>query len=162
MQVKAARFQLIELQIPVTVTGNLQFTYFGQQPQLQSISGDKQIYIKEIEAYTRDMIPFSPFTPSNPVASAQDLINALMYISLANDYAFYAVPLVDLCRIFGTVAPSVYSPFRLKDVCTVDWTKTYVQTILVPPTTPPFSYLFGVYYDYHPDYEDNPGRYGAM
>ena len=51
---KFPKYQLAEVKVAVAPTGNLQTYNFEQQPQLQSISGDKQVYIKAISVFTAD------------------------------------------------------------------------------------------------------------
>jgi hypothetical protein len=159
---RCAKFQLIELALGVNVTSPMQQTQFGQQPQLQSISGDKTVFIKAIEVYTRDMVAVSPLTPSNPVASAADVQNAVISLNVAGTFEFLNVPLVTWVREFGTVSPSVYDLFKFRNLFEVDWTKSYVQIIQAPITTPPFSYLFGVHYDYCADADDLATGYQSI
>jgi hypothetical protein len=159
---KSPKFQLIECAIGINVTGNMQLTAFGQQPQLQSISGDKQVYIKAIETYTNDMIPFSPLTPANPVATAADIANGVLILNIMGILEFNLIPLGSLVRIQGTISQSVFELWQFRQVFQVDWTKSQVQTILKPITTPPFSYLFGVHYDYTPDQEDVDSGYQTI
>lgn len=152
---RTKRFQLVELVIPATVVGNNQQTYFQNQPQLQSISGDRRIYVKKITAYTDESIDSSPLTSGNPIATAADLINAVLVLSVQGENAFNMVPLSDLSDIAGAASatPYKYFPFLLKNTWRLDWTKSYIQTITAPVAVP-FSYLLGVSYDYEPDYMD--------
>ena len=152
---KTKRFQLVELVIPATVVGNNQQTYFQNQPQLQSISGDRRIYVKKITAYTDESVNSSPLTSGNPIATAADLINGVLVLSAQGENAFNMIPLSDLSDIAGAASatPYKYFPFLLKNTWRLDWTKSYVQTETAPASAP-FSYLFGVSYDYEPDYDD--------
>lgn len=149
---KAKRSQLVELVIGTNVTGNNQQVYFQNQPQLQSISGDRGIYIKGITTYTDDFLSGSPLS-SNTVATATDIKNAVLVLSVNGENAFNMIPLVDMVNVQSTTnTPWNWQPFLLKNVCLVDWTKSYVQVITAPGGTP-FSYIFKVFYDYEPDPE---------
>ncbi len=44
-------------------------------------------------------------------------------------------------------------PFCLRNQWSIDWTKSYVQVITAPVNLP-MTYIFGVHYDYEPDYND--------
>jgi hypothetical protein len=156
---KAPKFQLVEVAINNPVTGQLQTFNFGQQPQLQSISGDKQVYIKSIEAYTSDMIAMSPITPQNQVVSAADIPNSVLILSVAGILEFNQLPLSRLVDIQGTISPSSFWPYLFRNLFQIDWTKSQVQIILPPATPTPFSYLFGVVYDYVPDEFDEEVGY---
>jgi hypothetical protein len=151
---RASKFQLVELIIPATVTGAMQQTYFQQQPQLQSISGDRQVYVQAIETYTSGQLKGSPLTSGNAVAAPGDIENAVLVLNIAGTLDFNQVPLVDLMRIQNDTGaafvPFSRMLFELKDIYQVDWTKSYIQTIIAPITTPPFSYILGVYYSYSP------------
>lgn len=149
---KAKRSQLVELVIGTNITGNNQQVYFQNQPQLQSISGQQKIYIKKIKTFTDDFLSGSPLS-SNTVATAADIINAVLVLSVDGENAFNMIPLVDLLETQSTTnTPWNWQPFLMKNVCLVDWTKSYVQVITAPGGTP-FSYIFEVFYDYEPDPE---------
>lgn len=148
---RACRSQLIELLIPSTVSGNNAQVYFQNQPQLQTISGDRTIYIKSITTFTQDTITASPLTSGNPVASAADILNAVLVLSVANENAINMVPLSELCYVQSqSFTPFTQQRFLMRDISKVDWTKSYVQMINAPAVGG-FSYLFNVYYDYAPD-----------
>lgn len=144
------RFQLVELVIPVTVTGNNQETYFNNQPQLQSISGDRRIFIKALSTYSQDTLSSSPMTTASPVATAFDLRNGVLVLSVNGEYSFNMIPLTDLCRTqTQSFTPSNQDMYLIDDIFRVDWTKSYIRTIVAPPIVP-FSYILGVVYDYKP------------
>jgi hypothetical protein len=151
---KTTKFQLVELIIPATVTAAMQTTYFQQQPQLQSISGDRPVYIQAIETYTDGQLKGSPVTSGNAVAAPGDIENAVLVLNIAGTLDFNQVPLVDLMRLQNDTGaafvPFSRQLFLLNNIYAVDWTKSYVQTILAPITEPPFSYIFGVHYSYSP------------
>jgi hypothetical protein len=152
---KSTYFQLVELVIPASVTSNLQDTYFQQQPQLQSITGDKNIYIKAIEAYTAQDILSSPLTPGTTVASAADLANALITFREKGTDLKKQIPLVRLRNTFNGATPSNYHQWLFKDTYKIDWTQSRITTILTPgtggTTAGPVSYLIGVHYSYDQD-----------
>lgn len=151
---KAKKYELVELIIPATVTGNNQQTYFQNQPQLQSISGDRRIYIKKITTYTDDDITGSPKSSGIAAATAFDLRNGALTMSIQGENAFNLVPLAEFSQLTnpGSATPYRMMDFLLKNTWRMDWTKSYIQTITAPPTVP-YSYLLGVYYDYEPDFD---------
>lgn len=155
MMFKTRKFQMVELIVPATITGTNSQIYFQNQPQLQSISGDRRIYIKKIEAYTDDTLIGSPLSNGNNMVTAADIINATLVASIAGENAVNLIPLSDLCQVIapGTFSPNNFVPFILKNQWRMDWTKSYVQ-IITAPVNLPKTYLFGVHYDYEPDYED--------
>lgn len=151
---RTKRFQLVELIITAAVTGNNSTVYFQNQPQLQSIQGDRKIYIKSIETYSSKAIAKSPLTAGNTTATPADIINAVLTLSVKGEESLRQIPLCDLNRTIADTganyAPAVWQQFLLKNIFEVDWTKSYV-TVLSTPAAAPFSYLFGVHYDYEPD-----------
>jgi hypothetical protein len=153
MTIKTPMFQLVELIIPATVTGFNQTTYFQQQPQLQSITGSRTVYIKAIDVITNQALAFSPLTSGSPVASPADIQNGVLVLNIAGTLMFQNIPLALMNRVIqspGAACPSVYDLFQLKNIWEVDWTKSYVTTVNAP-TDNPFSYLFGIHYSYEPD-----------
>ena len=152
---RAPMTQLVEVPINSTV-GALQSVYFQNQPQLQSITGDRQVYILGIESISALTLPFSPLTPGNAVAAIADLQNATLTLNIAGTLNYQQVPLISMNRTWsnGSTSSWVADLFRLKDTYKVDWTKSYIQMVQAPITTPPFSYLFQVYYQYDNDLMD--------
>lgn len=152
---KTKKFQLVELIVPAGVTGANSQIYFQNQPQLQSISGDRRVYIKEIEAYTADTLVGSPLSNGNTMVTAADIFNAVLICSIDAENAVNQIPLSKLCNVVapGSFTPNNYDPFILKNTWRMDWTKSYLQVITAPINLPK-SYVFGVHYDYEPDYED--------
>lgn len=156
MTIKTPMFQLVELIIPATVVGFNQFTYFNQQPQLQSISGSQTVYIKGLEVFSNQALTTSPLTAASPVAAPADIANGVLVLNIAGTLKFQNLPLAILNRVIqspGVACPSVYDLFQLRNIWEVDWTKSYVTTV-APPTSLPFSYIFGVHYSYEPDQFD--------
>lgn len=152
---KTRKFQIVELIIPATIAGNNAQVYFQNQPQLQSISGDRRIYTKMIETYSSDTLVGSPLSNGNAMATAADIINGTLVLSIAGENAVQLIPLSDLCKVIapGTFTPNNFIPFILKNQWRIDWTKSYVQMV-TPPLGLPKTYVFGVHYDYEPDYDD--------
>lgn len=155
---RAKRFQLVELRVPANITATNQQVNFDNQPQLQSISGGRQIFVEAIEAYNVNDVPLSPFTPGQPVASDADFVNGVLTLSVDASYNFQYIPLVTLHRTFsnqaGTQQPSVFDLFGVNSIWQVDWTKSYVTMVGAPSVLTAFSYLFGVYYRYSDDREE--------
>ncbi len=146
-------FQLVELIIPATVTGYNQFTYFQQQPQLQSTSANQTVYVKAIETLSVQALTTSPLTSGSPVASEANIANGVLVLNIAGTLKFQNIPLAILNRVIqspGAACPGVFDLFQLRNVWEIDWTKSYVTTV-GPPVNPPFSYIFGVHYSYEPD-----------
>lgn len=149
-------FQLVELVVNA-VGINLQ-VYFQQQPQLQSTTGSQNVWIKGIEVFSSAALPFSPITTANPVATPADITNATLTIVESGTENKKQIPLARLNRSYAQAPTFVpYPPplFRFKNLYTVDWTKCYLTMVQASTTGTPFSYLFGVYYDYQPDAFDN-------
>ena len=156
MDFKTPLFQLVELKIVAGIAGSLQPVYFQQQPQLQSMTGNQKVYVRAIETYTSGMLKGSPLTAGNAVAAPADIENAVLVLNSAGRLNFNQIPLVDLVRVQtdtgGSYVPFSRSLFMFKDLWEVDWTKSYVQLIVTPgssgTTEAPFSYIFGVHYEY--------------
>jgi len=156
MSFKTKRFQVVELQIPAGVTGNNQQTYFQNQPQLQSIAGDRRVYIKKVETFTNENLIGSPLSNGFAMATAADLINGVLVISIQGENSVNMIPMAKLSDTIsnsGTTTPFNYDPFLLKNQYKVDWSKSYIQTITAPAVVP-FTYVLGIHYDYEPDYQD--------
>lgn len=153
---KTKREQIVELLIPATITGNNQQTYFQNQPQLQTVMGDRRVYVKSIEAYTDENLIGSPLSNGVAMATAADLANAVLVLSIDGENQVNMIPLTSLSNIYSSSATTTavnYHRFILKNQYRVDWSKSYVQTIQAPVAVP-FTYVFRVDYDYEPDYED--------
>ncbi len=149
-------FQMVELIIPATVTGFNQFTYFNQQPQLQSTVGNQTVYVKGIEVYSNQAVTNSPLTSGSTVASPGDIANGVLVLNIAGTLKFQNIPLAIMNRVIqspGIACPGVFDLFQLRNIWEIDWTKSYVTTV-APPAATPFSYLFGVHYSYEPDQFD--------
>lgn len=149
-------FQLVELIISANVTGFNQFTYFQQQPQLQSTDQNQTVYIKAIETFSVQAMTTSPITSGSSVASEANIQNGVLVLNIAGTLKFQNIPLAILNRVIqspGAACPGVFDLFQLKNTYKVDWTKSYVCTV-GPAIAPPFSYLFGVHYSYDPDTYD--------
>jgi len=146
---KAKRFQLVELQIPVTVASAGQKVYFQDQPQLRTLKGNSTVYIQKIETYSVESVPASPLS-ANPVANAAAIRNAVLVLNVEGTEAFQYIPLARLNTIYpgaATGSPYTNQELYFKDLKDTDWSKSYVQFAVAPAGTP-FSYLFGIYYDY--------------
>jgi len=153
--IKADRFQLVELPVSAAIVGTNSDIYFQNQPQLQSISGGVQVFLTAIEVYINEDIALSPLTAGNGVATAADLINATLTLSVNTNYQFLKVPLAVLRRNETQTAGNVVAShnndlFLINDILQVDWTKSFI-TVLGAPAVTPFSYLLGVYYRYSTD-----------
>ena len=87
--------QLIELIIPAGYAAN-QFFYFQNQPQLQSVRGDRMVYIQAISVYNSNHLTASPLTAGNNVASPTDITNGVLTLNVAGTLLYQQIPLVDL------------------------------------------------------------------
>lgn len=152
---RTRKFQMVELIVPASITGTNSQVYFQNQPQLQSISGKERIYCKMIEAYTSDTLSGSPLSNGNRMATATDIINGTLVLSISGSNSINLIPLSDLCKITapGTFTPNNFVPFILRNQWSIDWTKSYIQ-IINAPINLPMTYNLGVHYDYEPDYDD--------
>lgn len=145
----------IEVVVPVGTAGNNIRIPFLNQPQLQTISNDRQIWLQGIQALSSDTIAGSPITSGNPAATAADILNATLVLKSLGEDRYNQLPLSRLCMI-QTVSftPWNWQGFYFRNALNVDWQKSYVQ-ILTPPAGPlPFSYIFSVDYKYTPDPDD--------
>jgi hypothetical protein len=158
---KLPKFQLTEVKVGV-VPGPLMPFAFEPQNQLQSTTGDKQVYIKGMKIYTSDMVVASPLTPANGCLQAADVPKTVLNLSIAGAFDFLQVPLSDLISTQGTVAPSNFFQWLIRNVHQVEWTKCTVQFIVAPVTPVPFSVLFGIAYDYVPDEYDFEVGYKSL
>lgn len=154
MYFEAKRFQLVELVIGIATTGAQSKVNFQNQPQLQSISGTRQVFVEAIETYTNEDLSTSPLTNGNAVATPAQLQNAVLTLSVDTNLNFDSIPLASLHRInrsnAGTSAPHVRDLFMVNQIWQIDWTKSFV-TMPAAPAGQPYSYLFGVYYRYSTD-----------
>lgn len=140
-------FQLLELVIPANAGANRDF-FFQNQPQLQSVIGDKTVFVKAVETFNDECISFSPMTAGNPIATAAELQIAVLTLNEGGTENKKQIPLGAMNRIWDT-APFTWQPFVFKDVWAIDWTKSYVTLVDTGPGAQ-FSFLFGVHYDYEP------------
>lgn len=145
---------MVELIVGAAVTA-MNPIYFQNQPQLQSVQGDKQVWIQAIETYSNQAVLSSPLTAGNAVATPRDIKNGVLVINVAGTDQYRYMPLAILNRVLpdnttaANFVPSVYDLFLFADLYKVDWTKSYVQ-VTTTPSALPFSYLFGVYYYFYP------------
>lgn len=149
MDFQAENSQLIELVIGASIVSSNAQIFFQNQPQLQSISNDKKVYITAIETLSSELINGSPLTSGNAAASPAAILNGTLSLNVMGTLSFNYIPLSLLVRTWTSAGttPHTWNLFRFKNLYQVDWTKSYVQCIGVPAATP-FSYLFQVYYTY--------------
>ena len=160
---RAPKSQLVELIMPANAAA-FQPIYFQNQPQLQSISGDRSVYIVAMETYSSLHLDGSPVTSGSPMAVPDDLRNGTLTLNVAGTLDYQQIPLITLNRTWqdSNAAPEAagYANthtkdlFLFEDLYQVDWTKSYVQSILTPPRGVSFSYIFNVYY-----YWGSPKKY---
>jgi hypothetical protein len=147
MGFKASKFQLVELIVPATAGANGPI-YFQNQPQLQSVLGDKRVYVDAIEAYGQNQIASSPLTSGSPTPTNAQILNASLVLNVAGTLEFQLIPLSVLVRLYvdGNAVTNAHADqlFEFEELYQVDWTKSYVQLIAAPGAQ--VSYLFGVYY----------------
>lgn len=150
---RAKNFEMIELQIPASVTTANKNTYFQAQNLLQTIQQARTVYLKAICVYSNASMAANPLS-SNPVATPADIANGALTLVSNKQLDFNLIPLTHLNLVQSdtgaTFVPFVRDMFLLHDTTIVDWTQCYVQTVAAPAVVP-FSYLFGVFYDYEPE-----------
>lgn len=146
-------FQLVEVVIGAAVVSANAQVLIPNQPQLQTVQGDKQVFVKGIETFTNQAVPVSPLTTANPVATPAQLKNAVLTLVVKGTENLKQIPLAILNRTFAdqttaaNYAPYTWQLFLLKDIYEVDWSKSYI-TLVAAPSGQPYSYLLGVHYDY--------------
>jgi hypothetical protein len=154
---KSKYSQLIELIIPATIVSNNQNIFFQNQPQLQSISDDRKIFVQAIETYSSAHLSGSPLTSGNAVATPADIINGVLTINVFGTELLNMIPLADMVSLVSdtgatfTVRSDLKNPYMFRDLYQIDWTKTYVKIINAPAGVLPRSYLFKVHYCYDND-----------
>lgn len=151
---RAKYYTIIELVVPTGISAG-QDINFVTQSQLQTIMGDKRVIIECIETYSNQAITHSPLSNGNVVATPAAIKNATLTLQIAGRDGFYRCPLARMNPIIpdavtaANVVPAVWNPLYFRDLITVDWTKSRI-TVVQAPAAAPFSYLFGVFYDYLP------------
>lgn len=141
------RFELIELVIPIT--GANSQTFFTNQPQLQSVDGKQTVYIVAVQLYSDQALAVDPLTAANPVAGVADIINATITFVVSGTESIKRLPLANLNRILPdqtNYVPGQWDLFTFNDICTIDWSKSYVTNAAAVTTQ--FAFLFGVHYLY--------------
>lgn len=152
---KVDHTQMVELIVPAGTAGFGTRIPFQNQPQLQTISNDRQIWLKAIMAFSNDTIAGSPITSQSPAASAADILNAVLVLKSLGEDRYNQVPLSRLCNVQSvSLTPWNLEPFRFRNALNVDWQKSYIQILTPPAGVLPYSYLFSVDYQYTPDPDD--------
>lgn len=152
---KVDHSQMVELIVPAGTAGfNTRIT-FQNQPQLQTISNDRQIWLSAIQTFTTDTIAGSPITSGSPAATAADVLNGVLILKSLGEDRYNQVPLSRLLGVQSvSTTPWNWQPFLFRNALNIDWQKSYI-TILTPPAgVLPYSYLFSVDYKYTPDPDD--------
>lgn len=152
---RTTNFQLIEVVINAqNSTGLMSKIPIPQQPQLQTPDKDgKNVYIKAIETFSSTAYTVSPISPALPVASPFDMSNMILTLLEGTSENKKQMSFMMLNRIASQAVGAVNPPiqlFLLKNVYTIDWTSSYVNTLTIPPVLP-YSALIGVHYAYDPD-----------
>lgn len=146
--------QIVEIKVNADNANGINVAIpFEQQPQLQSynVQGQK-VWIHAIETYSSSAILFSPLSPGIATASPYDLQNATLTLVEGNSFLRKSIPLTRLNSAFATGPSFVAAQQQViawQELYEIDWTKCYINILSIPPVLP-FSYLFGVYYDYSP------------
>jgi len=154
-ELKARRFQLIEAK--VTNTQNNSQWSFNQQPQLQSITGGQRVFVQAIRSYSSNAVGGSPFTQGNVMPTAADIQNTTLTLSVLGNLRIRNLPLAELNAIWSDTAayvPFTLSPFLLCNIWGIDWTQSYITTVLGAHAAN-VSFLFGIYYAYSTDPQED-------
>jgi len=155
MLYRAKYTSLAEIKIPANAKANKNFNFLFQQ-QLQTVMGDQRVIIEAMETYSDSAIKFSPLTTSNPVATSDDILNAVLTLQFGTFQGISQLPLASLSRMIpyanaaAQTTPGVYQLMLFREMSKVDWTKSYITLVADAPTATEFSYLFNICYDYLP------------
>lgn len=154
--IRTKQWQLVELQVTAAL-GAGQRLLFQDQAQLRSQTG-QNVYIAAMATYTRDAVPNS-FLSSFATAPTAEVMNAALVLNVDGREKEQLIPLVNLIYVEapGTFQPFQRNLFYFNDLYAVDWTKSYVQVAAATVTAPPWSFLFGVWYDWDPYFSKRTG-----
>lgn len=147
---KTLRFTLVELAIPATLAGNGAQQPFQDQPLLRTQQGQK-VYIQAIETFSDQA--FAQLANGNTVATAAQIANSLLTLSVNNFFQIKQVPLARLNNIWaeaGNFVPFTENILCFDNLTDVIWTESYVEFGQSPAGAVPFSFLFGVHYSLQP------------
>lgn len=125
-----------------------------QQTLLQDVAGKEPVYIRSIEVYSSATMSGVKGQPGLAIASPADIINGVLTLMVGATQEYKEIPLARLNPFIPDAANysgGVQDPFLLADMHTIDWTQSYITTILVAPTVAAFAYVLGVGYLYESD-----------
>lgn len=125
-----------------------------QQSLLQDISGKEPVYIRRIDAYCSANMTGVVQQPGVAIASEADLNNGLLTLMIQATEQYKWMPLALMNPFIpdqANYASGQQFPFLLADLSTVDWTQSYITTIIAAPTVTAFSYVLGIHYLYQSD-----------
>lgn len=124
MESKIKRFELVEITIPATTTGRVNFNTI---PQLRN-QPDQLIVIKNIEAFTVESYANSQQTPALPGLPIADIPKAVLVLYVNGEESVKMIPLSKLLHVqtaAGTPFQQIMEGFD--DLTNVDFDKSYVQ-----------------------------------
>lgn len=152
--IRTKQWQLVELQVNNNL-GAGQRLYFQDQAQLRSQQG-QNVFIAAMCVFVSSAVPNS-FLSSLAVSNIAETQNAALVLNVSGREREQLIPLVELVHLEapGTFEPFNRNLFLFDDIYNVDWTKSYVQ-VAAATTTAPFSFLFGVWYDWQPYFHRLP------
>jgi hypothetical protein len=128
-----------------------------QQSLLQDVAGKEPVYIRSIIAYCSSNLTGVKGLPGTAIAAPGDINNGLLtLIAEGAKMTLREMPLA-LMNPFVPNAAS-YAAGRqdvtlFADLFTVDWTQSYINTIIAAPTVTAFAYVLGIGYLYESDIE---------
>jgi len=125
-----------------------------QQSLLQDVMGKEPVYIRSIDAYSSANLTGIIAQPGLAIASPADINNGLLTLSVEATLDYKQIPLSRMNPFIPDAAnysAAVQDPFLLADMSTIDWTQSYITTIIAAPTTTAFGYVLGIGYLYKSD-----------
>ncbi len=132
-QNKIARYELVELLVPVGAGNRVSFTDI---PQLRT-QQDQEIFVRDIELFLVTVYSASQTNPGIPGMPVAEMPKAVLCLYVMGEERIHFIPLVKLNHIQDAVPNSFQQwPNSFDDLAKVDWAKSYVQFSAVPAGTP--------------------------
>jgi hypothetical protein len=125
-----------------------------QQSLLQDVTGKEPVYIRRIDAFCSTTLSGVIGQPGLAIAAEADLTNGILSLVVGATLDYKWVPLTRLNPYRpdpNNYAGGPTDPFFLANMCTIDWTQSFITTIIAAPTTTAFGYVLGIDYLYEKD-----------
>lgn len=120
---KVKRFELVELTVPGSSTGRINFQ---SVPQLRNQS-NQQITIKSIEVYDASIYAKSQVNNSVAGMPVAEVAKAVLVLYVNGEESVRMVPLARLMPVNVAGSSSNYQKLEFEDLGNVDLDKSYVQ-----------------------------------